>query len=392
MPNPYLPQEILDSIVDLLRDNSNALKECCLVSKTWIPRTRKHLFAEITFNTERDLISWKKFPDPSTSPAHYTDTLHVGCLYAATPAGGWIRGFSRVVNLKLDASNLNPYADDLETFLAPFHGISPTTKSLRVYFAVLPPSRVLNLILSLPFLEDLTLAGDLSNTDGPDWPSTTIQPSNLPTLTGSLEFHPGVGIRSIAHRLLSLPGGIHPRNPTLTVCNEEDRLLVVALLEECSYTLESLDICYELICTSIWSPHPHQQLTWIELSFDRPLKVTRLKDVTFRITGSNDAECVIMALRTITPVHQALRQISIHETYYSLYAGLGAEVKSLMGEQTASLWSELDQLLVQLWKSHSIRPRMRYDASPVSKEAMRDLVWYYLPEITRRGIVDLVKI
>jgi len=37
--NPYLPPEILDYIVDLLHNSPNALKECCLVSKSWIPRT-----------------------------------------------------------------------------------------------------------------------------------------------------------------------------------------------------------------------------------------------------------------------------------------------------------------------------------------------------------------
>ena len=263
MPNPSFPQEILDSIVDHLHENRDALEGCCLVSKSWIPRTRKHLFAEIVFDIEQNLISWKKiFPDPSISPAHYAETLYVGCLHAVTPAdaeaSGWITGFSRVVNLKLDAYRAD--IENAERFLVPFHRISPTIKSLYVYLADIPPSRILNLILSFPLLEDLTLDGDdpsISNVDGPDGLSTSIQPSNQPALTGSLELHLGENIRPIAHRLLSLPGGIRPRNLTLTACGEEDHLLAVALLEECLYVLESLNIRHDFFCMSIWSLHPH---------------------------------------------------------------------------------------------------------------------------------------
>ena len=106
MSNPYLPPEILDHIVDLLRDGTPALRSCCLVSKSWIPRTRKHLFAYVAFDTVKDLQSWKDtFPDSSTSPAHYTKTLFVNCpqVVAAADAesGGWITGFSRVVQLQV---------------------------------------------------------------------------------------------------------------------------------------------------------------------------------------------------------------------------------------------------------------------------------------------------
>ena len=105
MPNPYLPAELLDHIVDLIHDSKTTLRNCCLVSKSWIPRTRKHLFADIRFDTEKKLESWKEmFPDPSTSPGHYARTLFVDYFRitvadADSEAGGWIRGFSGVVYL-----------------------------------------------------------------------------------------------------------------------------------------------------------------------------------------------------------------------------------------------------------------------------------------------------
>ena len=80
MPNPCLPLEALDYVVDFLHDESPTLKECCLVSKSWVSRTRKHLFARIQFCSADNLKSWKKFPDPTNSPAYHTHTLFIGCV------------------------------------------------------------------------------------------------------------------------------------------------------------------------------------------------------------------------------------------------------------------------------------------------------------------------
>ena len=133
MANPHLPAQTLDNIVDHLHDTEHALKDCCLVSKSWIPRTRKHLFADIRFFFPARLQSWKKtFPDPSTSPAYYTKTLIIACPHVVTDvdaeAGGWIRGFSRVVDFQITSCWGSAMS------FSPFHGFSPVIKSLRVLF------------------------------------------------------------------------------------------------------------------------------------------------------------------------------------------------------------------------------------------------------------------
>ena len=46
-----IPQETLDYTMGLLHDEPETLKECCIVSKPWIPRTRKHSFADIKFSS-----------------------------------------------------------------------------------------------------------------------------------------------------------------------------------------------------------------------------------------------------------------------------------------------------------------------------------------------------
>ena len=74
-----LPPEILGSIFDHLHDNSATLKTCCIVPKSWVHRTRRHLFAHIQFCPSLSPTElWKKtFPDPSNSPAHYTRSLSI---------------------------------------------------------------------------------------------------------------------------------------------------------------------------------------------------------------------------------------------------------------------------------------------------------------------------
>ena len=154
MSNPHLLPEILDYIADLLHRDSKTLNECCLVSKSWIPRTRKHLFAKVEFDHEDDLGSWKTFPDPSNSPGYHTRTLKIGCTQVVRAAdaevGGWIQAFSRVASFDLSVQ-VNPHPTDLVASLALFYKLSPTLKSLRMHVVFLPYPGLFTLIRSSPF-------------------------------------------------------------------------------------------------------------------------------------------------------------------------------------------------------------------------------------------------
>ena len=105
MSIPPLPQEILDYIVDILQDEPQTLRDCCLVAKSWAPRTRKHLFAHVTFNSPSRLEAWKKtFPDHTNSPASYTRSLlviSVGVVITSADVdeNSWVLAFSNVVRL-----------------------------------------------------------------------------------------------------------------------------------------------------------------------------------------------------------------------------------------------------------------------------------------------------
>jgi hypothetical protein len=281
MSDLLLPADMLDHVADHLHDKPETLKQCCLVSKSWIPRTRKYLFADIKFYTAKEMQSWKAmFPDPSTSPARYAQTLFVGHPQAVTAADGeagvWITGFSCVVRLDVGAPRLGTGPP---SSLVPFHGFSPALKSLHVGFTVVPLPQIFDLILSFPLLEDLTVVTShdtsMADGDGSDWLLTATQPPAPLRLTGSLELFLQGGMELATRRLLSLPGGIHFRKLTLPWVCEEDLLAITGLVEGCTHTLESLQIA-ELPGTSIWHLFLHQWLTSVsrrvEDSFDRPLE------------------------------------------------------------------------------------------------------------------------
>ena len=107
MSDLRLPQEISDYIVDSFHDQPQTLKRCCLVSKSWVPRTRKHLFRGIVFRYTSNLKAWKRtFPDPANSPGYYTRSLSFShsmkVIIAVVEEGDyWIRVFSNVVKLNI---------------------------------------------------------------------------------------------------------------------------------------------------------------------------------------------------------------------------------------------------------------------------------------------------
>ena len=266
MSNPNLPAELLDHIVDHLHDTGDALINCCVVSKSWIARARKHLFAEVWFKTEDVLESWKEtFPDPSTSPGRYANSLSIDCLHAVTAAdseaGGWIKGFSDVVHLKLGGRPGTYHAESI--FLVPLQGFSPAVKSLSLN-CVTPSPHIFDLVLSFPLLEDLSVIDysymGIHEDDGPNGlPAIAAQRqlSNPPAFTGSFKLV-AIRLTPIARQLLSLPSGIHFRKLTLSWGGGEDISLMTALVGRCSHTLQSLDICSDPFSASILRLRPYQ--------------------------------------------------------------------------------------------------------------------------------------
>ena len=87
-----------------------------------------------------------------------------------------------------------------------------------------------------------------------------------------------------------------------------------------------------------------------------------------------------MALQTVGS--ENLRQITIYP--YTKTSDHPIE------EAARQDWRDLDLLLVRLWTSRSIRPRLMYGPDAGGKEA-GDYAPSLLPELTRRGVIDLAK-
>ena len=83
---------------------------------------------------------------------------------------------------------------------------------------------------------------------------------------------------------------------------------------------------------------------------------------------------ITATLRTV--ISKSLRRISIDLHDETISEAVNQE------------WQDLDHLLVQFWTSHSIRPRIVYVAKK-GKGDLRDHVLSWLPELTRRGLIDL---
>jgi len=265
MPIPHLPPEIIDYIVDFLHDDQTTLKECCLVSKSCVPRTRRYLFAGIKIRSERDIRLWAKLSQgDENSLARHTRTLSIYCpelvVEADAGEGGWIRAFSNVESLDV---NNGAWPDECP--LTPFHGVSPSLKSLRVGPIILPSSQLFYLIRSSPLLEDLTVVGDTESSS--DEPSVDDNNPHLeapgvpvisPPFSGSLDFDIYGGMRSTVRQLLDLPNGLRFRKLTFSWDVEEDLRWITDLVMECSDTLEFLYVSHSSRGVFIWHPHPHR--------------------------------------------------------------------------------------------------------------------------------------
>ena len=189
MSHPLLPAELLGHTVDHLHDTRDALKSCCLVSASWVTRTRRHLFANVAFRSEKRPTIMKKYVSRSLQvPACYTDHLAVSCLKEVTPADaeecGWIPTFLRVARSDVDISGP-------EISLLQFYGFSPSLRSLQICYNNSPSPRILNLIHLFPLIEDLSLVTcDDDPVEDFDGPHAAVRPP----LTGCPKLYAWEGI------------------------------------------------------------------------------------------------------------------------------------------------------------------------------------------------------
>ena len=102
-----------------------------------------------------------------------------------------------------------------------------------------------------------------------------------------------------------------------------------------------------------------------------------------------------MTLNTITSNHRDLQQVSIRlapdlacitPEYYAIVE------QRIENAIPGARWLDLDRLLVNLWESRATRIKVMYHQPELTRaKAMKDWAMHLLPELTKRGIVDLVE-
>ena len=237
MSPPALEPGVLELIIGNLFDERKTLKNCCVVSKSWVPLARQYLFHTIEFDSYK-LRLWKKaFPDPSNSPALHTRYLDLSgrrtVIGVGRHADPCIRSFCNVLGLIL---SFCAGESQVQPLLVPYHGFSPNLKYLSLNFHA-PFQELFDLVCSFPSLEELYL--NIRSTDNDTVTDERKAPSNSPTLAGSHELHGEV--RSVAWKWPDLPNTLHKVSVTMAG-DVKSASLTSDLLSKCSDTLEFLNI------------------------------------------------------------------------------------------------------------------------------------------------------
>jgi len=111
-------------------------------------------------------------------------------------------------------------------------------------------------------------------------------------------------------------------------------------------------------------------------------EATKLRDVVFRCARAN--------VRWISKALHTARSGDLQRISLELPRHRQVAIEHATWETVHQEWADLDHLLVQFWASHSLRPKVMYESGKWGKE-MRDYATMLLPELTRRGIIDLVQ-
>jgi len=241
-----LPPEIVDHIIDLT-NNHRTLQACSLVAKSWVCRSRVHLFRDVVLFSHR---RWQRvMPVGENSPATYTRTLTMG--QSGTPQGKWInidnlypflshlRDFKNVENLILDGWEPHGFSEGgLKKYFGHF---GEHLRSLELGGQRMSPESFIILLGLLPNLEDLSVKERIEGSE------TTRIPSVLPKLSGRLTIR------------------VHTTSLFPTLCKFALRFRVICLQEHRHDYQQLIDACAGTLVD-----FRAMSLDYGQLSFDVP--------------------------------------------------------------------------------------------------------------------------
>ena len=240
---PRVPQEIIDEILDHLAANiptsnphSNlavrSLQSCALVSKSWVPLCRRHLFHTILF-VPKDMVKWlSMFPVPEESPAHHVKDLRlfVRChnsvpeqFFPYTPR------FTNVERVTLLG---------VTRFWIPlFWRLPHSVTSLTVKADMVGLTHLRDVMAQPKNLNNLSLSGSILIADR--WTSPGLGTVLRGRFGERLGLTEGYASKEVMDMLLDIPTGLHFTEVDIR-STRECFLSTVKLAEACSKTLVKL--------------------------------------------------------------------------------------------------------------------------------------------------------
>ncbi|KAF9459765.1 hypothetical protein BDZ94DRAFT_1312142 [Collybia nuda] len=209
-----IPSEVYDVIIDHLHDDLNALLECSIVCRAWLPTTRLHLFREIRFNALALPASFSAMlysPGSTVSPSHIKKiTINLWeCrdqlnkeefLWASSITSLRLHDIRFSSELWEDSSDTDyDYASQIEALKHIFSHIKCLNLS-DGYFNT--PSLLLELTESFPSVHNLTLRQLYF--DAIEWPGHA-GPHRLPTGLHTLDVSSGIRLYDLEHIIRDSP-------------------------------------------------------------------------------------------------------------------------------------------------------------------------------------------
>jgi len=213
--SPDIPQELIDEIMDHCSGVKRTLIACSLTSRTWVHRTRKHLFSKLTL-TDKTLPIWcgivvtptpttgrSPLPDshpPSGSssyPSHrlsscvtslhlapeYTPALQVNLsIDELLPAKSHLSAFTHLKCLALTAVSFLDFDD--ASLDACFGSLAETVQELKLCACLMDRKVLLPFMRLFTHLQSLEVSGDTWFPSVPDG-NTETPKDDLPTFRGS---------------------------------------------------------------------------------------------------------------------------------------------------------------------------------------------------------------
>ena len=157
---PRLPAELTDTIIDLLHDEEDALANCSLVCKAWLPATRYHIFENLLldpWNTEA-FIDMKNHPLATVAPyIHHLTIDQIKHRYHQTLNNVFVRlpNFPILQRLDLKSISWGRIGDEARnTAISAFKGVTELELSFSDFTT---PDQFIELVSNLTSLRSLSV-------------------------------------------------------------------------------------------------------------------------------------------------------------------------------------------------------------------------------------------